>query len=176
MSTSKVKEIKEFPGYFISKDGRVFSKWKNIGLKGGGFKSIIKGTLRELKPSIRKKGYRYVILRKNGKSYTKGVHRLVAEMFIPNPKKYPFVLHLNDKASNSNVENLMWGTQNMNMQQAKENGCIKKGESRWNYKIKLNEKIIIKVLYRIFGWTQIRLAKSFNISQQHISNIILNKQ
>ena len=37
-------------------------------------------------------------------------HRLVALAWIPNPKNKPFVMHINDDATNYLIENLKWGT------------------------------------------------------------------
>lgn len=42
------------------------------------------------------KGYRFVILYKNGKKRFY-VHRLVAQVFLPNPENKPFVDHINTK-------------------------------------------------------------------------------
>ena len=65
----------------------------------------------------------YTQIRKNGEfgknkvscQSTKFFHRLVALAFIPNPKKYKLVLHVNDDTTNYLIENLKWGTQRHNM-------------------------------------------------------------
>lgn len=58
-------------------------------------------------------GYKFVILHdaKRGISArTKGVHRLVAEAFIPNPDNKPCVNHKDESHDNNVVDNLEWVT------------------------------------------------------------------
>jgi len=50
------------------------------------------------------------------------VHRLVALVHVPNPNNYPYVLHKNDKGTENNSSNLIWGTQQENIKMAYANG------------------------------------------------------
>lgn len=59
------------------------------------------------KPKIKKDGYLYVDLYKNGKGKSFAIHRLVAKAFIPNPENKSMVKHLADKKDNR-PENLEW--------------------------------------------------------------------
>lgn len=63
-------------------------------------------------------GYKYCKIR--GKSAR--VHRIVAEMFIPNPDNLPIVMHINNDKKDNRVENLKWGTVSENTKQAYEDG------------------------------------------------------
>lgn len=63
-----------------------------------------------LKIQLNSHGYSSVVLRKNNKSYTKEVHRLVALAFIPNPENLPQVSHKDETRTNSCVNNLKWST------------------------------------------------------------------
>lgn len=49
------------------------------------------------------------------------IHRLLAEAFIPNPQGFPWVLHANDVSDDNRLENLRWGTPQMNVQDAVRN-------------------------------------------------------
>lgn len=64
---------------------------------------------------LNENGYMYVTLRKDNKSNTRTVHRLVAEAFIPNPDNKPFVNHLNANRAYPHVDNLEWCTQSENI-------------------------------------------------------------
>lgn len=76
---------------------------------------------RILKPEYSNKGYACVVLRKNGNNYKFRVHRLVAELFIPNPDNLPEVNYKDENKSNNKASNLEWCTHKENMNSYKEN-------------------------------------------------------
>ena len=67
-----------------------------------------------LKYYIRPDGYATVILCKNNKKKLYRVHRLVAETFIPNPKKLSEVNHKDENKLNNHIDNLEWCTSQYN--------------------------------------------------------------
>lgn len=98
---SRALQIKDFPDYYVTDTGDVYSR------KGG-------GRIKKLKPSICAKGYWFGSLCKNGIPYQKMFHRLVAQTFIPNPENKPCVNHKDGNKLNNCVENLEWCTYSEN--------------------------------------------------------------
>ena len=89
----KAVQIKNFPGYYITDTGDVYSRKK--------------GRFRKLKPTI-KLGYPTVgICDSSGVKY-KLVHRLIAEAFIPNPDNKPQINHKNGIRNDNSISNLEW--------------------------------------------------------------------
>lgn len=114
MNNNKIKwnDIDGFPHYQVSTDGRVRSKSYSF-IDKSGVKQTRKG--KELKLSTTEskhdKGYKQVYLYdEDHKRYTKFVHRLVAQAFIPNPNNYPQVNHIDEDEWNNSVDNLEWCT------------------------------------------------------------------
>lgn len=108
----KWKDVIGFEGlYQVSDMGRVRSVDRII-VRSNGTLLPLKG---RILPQYQKLGNStmprlYVNLCKHGKAYTKLVHRLVAEAFIPNPEKYEQVNHKDENPLNNNLGNLEWCT------------------------------------------------------------------
>lgn len=103
--------IKDFDGYFISSDGKVYC---NLG-KGNRNKDK-RCDMYEVKPRLAKNGYMRVYMRQTStnKRVDKYIHRLVAEYFISNPHNKPCVNHKDCNRSNNNFANLEWVTHKEN--------------------------------------------------------------
>ena len=100
------KAIKGYEGiYEINELGKIRSIDRIVECKDG---SIRKYNGKELKPSMYKGGYSNIQLCKNGISKTWGVHRLVAEAFLPNPNNLPEVHHKNHDTNDNRIQNLKW--------------------------------------------------------------------
>ena len=128
------KIIKGFENYSVSNFGNIKNNKTN----------------RVLKPGITNQGYYYVILYKDGKTYTKKIHKLVGETFIANPHNKQCVDHKNNNKLDNNVSNLRFCTQQencMNSKLSSKNSSNYKGISfsklfnRWNAYIKINGKM-----------------------------------
>ena len=102
---SKSFKIKNYPDYYASDSGFVYSR---------NMTNNPEGRIHKLKPIKRPDGYFIVGLRKNGKICTKLLHRIIAETFIPNPENKPQVNHIDGNKQNNNVSNLEWATNSEN--------------------------------------------------------------
>lgn len=67
-------------------------------------------------------GYKRYDLTVDGKKYSRQVHRLVAEAFIPNPNNLPVVNHIDGNKLNNNINNLEWVTYSENLSHAYNTG------------------------------------------------------
>lgn len=70
-------------------------------------------------------GYKQVQIMRKGKRYTRYVHRLVAESFVPNPDHLPEINHKDGNKNNNSVENLEWCNHTENMLHAFRTGLRK---------------------------------------------------
>lgn len=101
------KTIEGFEGlYEVSNMGRIKALDRYV-INNGGLQHKAE---RILKQNIQKNKHCMVVLCKNGKTYPKLVHRLVAIAFIPNPLNKPVVDHIDTDPTNNKVENLKWAT------------------------------------------------------------------
>ena len=109
----KWKDIKGYESlYQISSFGRI----KSVSHSWVGFGKEIVCTTKEkiLSRKTNKAGYEQVVLYKGNESKTFLVHRLVAEVFIPNPNNFPCVNHKNEIKTDNRAENLEWCTYSYN--------------------------------------------------------------
>jgi hypothetical protein len=125
--------IKDFENYSVSSFGNVKN---NL-------------TSKILKPRINNKGYYQLIIRNNTKDFTKKVHRLVAEAFIPNDENKTIVDHIDNNRLNNNISNLRWATNQENARNSKistKNTSGAKGvfydksSQKWRAQIKVDGK------------------------------------
>lgn len=105
------KQYCGFPEYWVSTHGRVWSDYEQWFIYGS--------------PNP-ESGYIDFSLKRDGARYHRTLHRMMGEMFIPNPNNLPLVRHLDDIPDHNWLENLYWGTTEDNMQD-----CIRNGNFRY---------------------------------------------
>lgn len=111
-------EIRDFPDYMLHPDGKIYCKKTSIFLVCG----------------KDKEGYIQVSLRdRTGKKFTRRLHRLLAEHFIPKQEGAGnLVDHINNDRTDNALSNLRWVT-------PEENGQNTKAKKRDSYCIRWNK-------------------------------------
>ena len=158
--------IPGYPGYHISKRGKIYSRWDING------KGILSKRYHLKQPHLNKKG-RYIIgLSQPGIGTTKWlVHRLVALVYLPNPEGLPYVCHKDNVPTNNSVNNLYWGTQKDNMSQASKEGRMiqAKGKDSVHYKGTEIQRSYIPRLINL-GFTRKEISEIMNLGVQLVSD------
>lgn len=100
------KQVKEYPGYEVSDQGRIKSFKQN---KNG---KILNGVVR--------KGYLQVDFRKDGVTHSEGVHRIVLSTFSPRENMDQYTVnHKDGNPLNNKLDNLEWMTLSENTSHAR---------------------------------------------------------
>lgn len=146
--------------YYISEDGKVFRNGKEL------------------------KGY---ILKKKGKptyrivsifGEKKYVHRLVAEIYVPNQHNLPQIDHKDTNKLNNHYTNLEWVTNDENRKRAINNGLMKHGEQYEHSKLTESDIKYIRENYipNHSQFSGAALSRKFGVGNSQISRIVNNKR
>ena len=192
----EIVPISDYPGYYISNEGEVFSGngssiCVNCGKDIPGFakskfcskkckshaeyifkrdgKYPVSPKLNKMKFDKGKQGHCRVMFYKNGKQHRELVHRLVLTEFDRRPIADEQTCHADGNPLNNHIANLRWGTQEDNWKDRKRHG---NGRSY----SKLSVKDVDDILkMRKSGNTLTEIACRFNVSDVQIGNIVNNK-
>jgi hypothetical protein len=106
------RDIPGYEGYYqISNLARIKSNFRLAKVRKGVFRPIVERIRKNMKTPDE---YLTIGLSLNGKIITYYIHRILAEIFIPNPNKYPTINHINGIKHDCRLENLEWCTYSYN--------------------------------------------------------------
>lgn len=155
MDNELKEEWREYNGYKISNFGKVINK---------------KGKV--LSTNVDMHGYVTTSITDYGGGRIKGMHRIVATMFIPNPNNLPEVNHKDGNKENNRVDNLEWCTKKENMQHRSDVlGCMVGTDNPTN---KLTDEQVIEI-YNLCKDTNMLykdIADMYNIVPSQVSLIV----
>lgn len=113
-----------------------------------------------LKSLTEKKGHqRIMLIDDSGNRVRFLVHRLVATAFIPNPKKHPFVCHIDSNPKNNHYTNLRWDDASGNMQDRLARGLYKDQKGSSNNASKLTEGQVVEIRKLLRKYSPYKIAK-----------------
>ena len=153
------KDIEGYEKYQISNYGRV----KNTNYRNKGYAKITNS-------NFDKNKYLLISLVIGKIIYTKKVHRLVAQAFIPNLENKETVNHINGIKTDNRVENLEWCTVKENNQHAFDN-MLNNRKGVEVLSSKLLEKHVIQIRSIKGEFTAREISKTFKVSMSAIERI-----
>lgn len=154
-------------------------EWKSVELGGMTYRVSSHGNVESVRgritPRSDKDGYLVITVGKLKCRRVVKVHRLVAQLFIPNPNNLPEVNHVDRDRKNPKVTNLEWVTHKGNIDHSVKQGSygkIQQGVN--NNKAKLSEEDVedIRMLFDNGIMTQKELAEAYEVGWSTIHNIV----
>jgi len=159
------REIEDFPGYWIYKDGRVWSDPKPPQNPHGKF----------LRQPLNKDGYVEYCLHFQRERYYRYAHRLVLEAFVYSRPEGMECRHLDGGRRNNHVSNLCWGTSSENHADKVKHGTDSAGERNLNSKLTEQDVMEIRDLLAGGPYFQWEIAEMYGITQGQVSHIRIGK-
>ena len=148
--------------FVLYSDGRMFSVKSNIFLK----------------TRVRRHGYLAYLFRDitDNKRRAFSIHRLLAEHFIPNPKNYPEINHINGIKTDNRIENLEWCTRSHNCKHAVDTGLHEPLRGETHPKAKVTEKQVLEIRkLKKEGYRNFELQEIFKTTKDTIQDIVRRK-
>jgi len=157
--------VGDYPGYRVSRDGRVESCWTRRGRL-----CVPTEAWRPLKPILRD-GYPTVNLAKGGKKTACKIHRLVLETFVGQCPPGLIACHGDGDRANNDLSNLRWDTPRANADDALRHGTRAMGAKCGATKLTENEVVQIRRL-RGEGVSTGELARRYGVTRKNIEAIV----
>lgn len=169
------RDVPGFPGYRVGSDGTVWSCWRLVGrgIGGGvGTRSVMGDTwrLRRAKRSDNDCGHLLLVLRREGQTHYRYVHRLVLEAFVGPCPEGMEACHDDGDPANNRLGNLRWDTPTANGQDRCRHGKQAKGERHGM--VKLTREVVLAARARLAGGDSVgEVARSLGVSHACVSDI-----
>lgn len=160
---TEYRSLADYPGYWFGSDGSIWH------LKSSGRWYL-------LKPKVHTAGYVCVILRCNGRSYPRTVHRLILEAFVGPRPSAMVCCHQNGDKHDNRIENLRWDTKQQNAEDSRRHGTLCRGETVGTAKLTPEKVAEIRRLYVTGQYRYVDLAKAFAVSKGQISRIVNSRR
>jgi hypothetical protein len=146
--------------YYVNEYGDVFRNGKQL-------KPNTKRNYRNGVPV--KDKYYYIDIYKDGKRTSFYIHRLVGELYLPNPDNLPEIEHKDDNRFNNHYTNLEWVTGEENRDRARQSGISP-------HKLTDDDVRYIRKNYQRYSkdFNGVKLGEIFKIHQSQISLIVRN--
>lgn len=161
--------------YLVTNNGEIYSKpyrYEVCNQCGATGKFINRPRIL-LKGAVNNSGYKQVKI--DGKYEC--VHKIVAKLFLLNPRKYTEVNHKNGDKLDNNVSNLEWCSRQHNIKHAYDLGLNEgaKGVANGMSVLKENDVIDIVEIYSFCNVSQETIANYYKVAQITVSNILTGK-
>ena len=155
------KEIPNFPGYYATAEGEIWSGPKRT-----------RSGYRKLKPGINRSGYLRVSLVKDRVVYRFFIHHLILETFVGCRPVNLVGCHNDDDKNHNWLRNLRWDTVSENRRDLFRNGILDfRGEGSPGAKLNSLQVRIIKRLLVLKTITQKEIGNIFGVCRGTISCI-----
>lgn len=157
-----MKNIKNFPDYYITSAGKIYSTSPRVN-------RVRPKKPVELKP-YKAFGYWKISLFKNGKSHKRYIHSLVLETYVGSRPKGFQCRHLNGIKTDNRVKNLAWGTRSENQLDRNLHGTGNQGEQHGASKY--TNKFVLRVRELCKKHQQKDVAKMLGIPKSTVSALV----
>jgi hypothetical protein len=146
--------------YYVNEYGDVFHNGKQL-------KPIM--NRRYNKGVAVKDKYYYISIWREGIRKSYSIHRLVAELYVPNPNNLPEIDHKDNNRFNNHYTNLEWVSGEENRDRARETGVS-------GHKLTDDDVRYIRENYKKKSkdFSGVKLSQMFNIHESQISRLVRN--
>lgn len=154
-----------------NQEWRPIPKFERYQISNFGIIKNDKGNI--VKPRMHHKGYLKIELFGNGKRSAFFIHRIVAQVFIPNPENLPQVNHKKGIKHDNRASELEWCTQSYNAKHSFEIG-LRTNIGDKNPSAILSSKEVLEIRSLSLGWcgfTKNMLASKYGVSFATIKDI-----